>query len=166
MRQPAWRHFPQPEAKRRMARGTAGRGQEARVRNSPRGGDFRLGRTAHRDSPSWKRANGSETRYLPLRAISFNSPYSYPVEINANEEPRRYCSIRGRSLRSWSANVNFATSGVFVSPSFKSLALQGLTDVVSQSPNSRPALWWLRRAAAVLRRAGRLCRLAVVGDSH
>src|ERR1700704_3780032 len=108
----------------------------------------------------------SETRYAQLRAISFNSPYSYPVEINANEEPRRYCSMRGRSLRSWSANVNFATSGVFVSPSFKSLALQGLTDVVSQSPNSWPTVWWLWRAAAVLRGARRLCGNAARGDSH
>src|SRR5882724_4541144 len=115
VRQPAWRRFPQPEAKRRMAHGTAGRGQETRVRNSPRGGDTRLGRTPHRDSRPRKRANGSGTRYAQLRAISFNSPYSYPVEINANEEPRRYCSMTGRSLRSWSANVNFATSGVFVS---------------------------------------------------
>src|ERR1019366_7273464 len=55
---------------------------------------------------------------------------------------------------------------VFCPFDINSLHLQGLIHVVSQSPNSRPALWRLWRACAVLRGARRLRGVATRGDSR
>jgi hypothetical protein len=46
---PSQRHFPQPEAKRRLANGNAGRGQKARIQNPLDGGNAELAGAVKRE---------------------------------------------------------------------------------------------------------------------
>src|SRR5450631_1570132 len=117
---------------------------------------------------------------VPANAASIRVPDVLRIPTVAAINPEVvlrtvFCRTRERSIRSSNANYEVRQARdtqcvcvcvtMFVSP-ISTRRQQGLTHVVSQSPNSRPALRWLRRAGAVLRGARRLRGVAAIGDSR
>src|ERR1700739_4393445 len=96
---PSRRHFPQAEAKRRMADGNAGRGQKARIRNPLDGGNAELepcryplrSKTLQPTASSQRRffaMPGARLCSHPLITIIADSVSGFPSSISAVRDAR------------------------------------------------------------------------------